>query len=90
MTMKKIKNIKQLRFERSRLLQRQAELEKAIRYDWRDLKDGFKPLNITDQLFDNDYNNKEKNSRGFFNSIISSLTSKYFKRAGNKMRAWFK
>ncbi len=77
--MKKIKSIKELRFERNKLLQRQAELEKAIKYDWRDLKDGFKPSNVAGQLLNTVCEKKEKKANGIFTGYLS-LASGYIKK----------
>jgi citrate synthase len=43
---KKIKSIKQLKAEKKRLKQRQAELEEEIRNKWNGLKENLKPMNI--------------------------------------------
>ena len=48
--MKKFKNAKQLKQEKNRLKMRQAELEKAIKYDWRDVKSSLTPKNIAGQV----------------------------------------
>jgi hypothetical protein len=41
--MRKIKRITHLRSEQKRLLQREAELEKVIRKDWKTLHHNFEP-----------------------------------------------
>lgn len=39
--MKKFKSITQLKEQQAQLHKRRKELEKAIKYDWKDIKDGF-------------------------------------------------
>jgi hypothetical protein len=44
--MKKIKSIKQLKYQKKLIKQRQAGLEEKIRSNWKDLKENLRPLNI--------------------------------------------
>lgn len=48
--MKKMSNIRELRQEQQRLRMRQLELEKAIHYDWRDVKESLRPKNVVKQV----------------------------------------
>ncbi|MBP9098310.1 MAG: hypothetical protein KBF74_05805 [Ferruginibacter sp.] len=48
--MKKISSIKQLEEEKQKLFRRQLELEKVIKYDWRDVKESFNPLHIANSI----------------------------------------
>jgi hypothetical protein len=92
--MKKIKSIKHLRAEKRRLQQRQAELEKAIQYDWRDLKESLKPRKAAEEFFSKMFNEKEdKNGSGFFADGVSWLAAKLARkmaeRAEEKLGTWF-
>jgi hypothetical protein len=92
--MKKIKSIKELRQERNKLRDRQAELEKAIQYDWRDFKDDLKPGYVAGQLLGTVCAKPEKKRNGFsgslFNSFGSRFIRKMFSTVGGRMRTWFK
>lgn len=44
--MKKIKSIQQLQAEKRRLRQEQEAIEKCIRENWHEVKDGLRPANI--------------------------------------------
>ncbi len=48
--MKKNSSIKQLEEEKQKLFRRQLELEKVIKYDWRDVKESFNPLHIANSI----------------------------------------
>lgn len=79
--MKKIKNIQELQAEKKKLEERQAELEKAIKYDWRDVKESLKPGNIAGQFFSGFFKRKEKTEqRSFFGGILSKLSAKWFNK----------
>lgn len=52
--MKKLNSIRELKLEKQRLHMRQLELEKAIQYDWRDVKDSLRPKNIVKQVLSTD------------------------------------
>ncbi|HVZ56346.1 MAG TPA: hypothetical protein VG870_06770 [Chitinophagaceae bacterium] len=47
----KIKNLRQLQAEKSRIARRRMELEKAMIYDWKDLKQALHPRNWASGLF---------------------------------------
>jgi hypothetical protein len=84
--MKKIRNIKQLKAEKKQLNQRQVELEKAMKYDWRDLKDNLRP------------HEKEKKKENTFNTffadsaskIVATFAQKLAEKAETKIGKWFK
>ncbi len=93
--MKKIKSIKQLRSEKRRLRERRAELEKAIKYDWKDLKDSFQPGKVADDFFSGGSGNKgENNGRSFFSETASqfaaSLARKIAEKLQEKFGTWFR
>jgi cell division septum initiation protein DivIVA len=58
--MKRIKSIKQLTIEKKLLRQRRDELEKAIKYDWRDVKESIRPKNVSEQFFSKMFDGKGK------------------------------
>lgn len=49
--MKKIRSAMQLELEQTKLKLREAELEKAIRKDWKQVKESLKPINIGKEIF---------------------------------------
>ena len=59
--MKKIKNIKELEAKERQLEQRRSELEKAIKYDAKDLADSLKPANVSKQVISAVFDKKENN-----------------------------
>ena len=73
--MKKIKNIQQLNAEKKQLAQRKVELEKAIKYDWRDVKESLKPGNVAVQVF---------------SKLAEGFTGKMAEKAEDKIAKWFK
>jgi hypothetical protein len=89
--MTKIKHICQLKLEQQPLLQRQAELEKAIHYDWRDLKDSLRPKNIAGQVFSKLFDRKEN---AFVADGVSQLAARFTKKmvekAEDKIDGWLK
>jgi hypothetical protein len=89
--MTKIKHICQLKLEQQQLLQRQAELEKAIHYDWRDLKDSLRPKNIAGQVFSKLFDRKEN---AFVADGVSQLAARFTKKmvekAEDKIDGWLK
>ena len=79
--MMKIRSLKQLNNEKRRLARRNAELEKAFRYDWLDLKETANPRKFVGQLFSRPYNeNQEKNVKNFLASGLSWLAAMYTKK----------
>jgi hypothetical protein len=87
--MKKIKNAKQLEAEKEHLDQRRRELEKAIKYDWRDLTESLKPANISMQVLSKVFEKNEtriKSSYGFkrFVGSISGNIKKWLEKSRMK------
>ena len=88
--MKTFKNSEQVREEKKRLKLRRAELEKAIRYDWRDVKDSLRPSNIAGQVFSGVKTEKETEGRteaGILSEIAAKFASKLAARAEDKIMA---
>ena len=88
--MKTFKNSMQVREEKKRLKLRRAELEKAIRYDWRDVKDSLRPSNIAGQVFSGVKTEKETEGRtdaGILSEIAAKFASKLAARAEDKIMA---
>ena len=93
--MKKIENIKQLKVEKQKLIQKQYELESAIKYDWRDPKGSLMPANISEQFFSKMFDEKKgiyQNSMvaETLSQLASSFTKKIVVSAENKIREWFR
>jgi hypothetical protein len=89
--MKKIKNMSHLKAHKKKLLLRQKELEKAISYDWRDLKESFKPKNVAGQVILsalkadlNDHN------PDILAETLSILAAKFTKTAVEQAEEWLK
>lgn len=92
--MKKIKNIRQLNAEKKRLAQRQAELEKAIKYDWRDVKESLTPQHIGEKVFGTIFGKSaDTNSSDILAESLSHLaagfTKKTVQKAEEKIKNWF-
>jgi len=92
---KKIKNIQQLNAEKKQLAQRKVELEKAIKYDWRDVKESLKPGNVAGQVFSKLAEGKqEEEGNSFFADALAKMaarfTGKMAEKAENKIGKWFK
>ncbi|MFN8253108.1 MAG: hypothetical protein U0V75_14665 [Ferruginibacter sp.] len=93
--MKKIKDIQQLKAAQKKLARRKAELEKAIRYDWRDVKEGLEPANMGKTIWGSfsSGHHKEPGETGVIASILgelaAGLTKKTVNRAGDKIKTWF-
>lgn len=92
--MKQIKNIRQLKAEKKRLAQRLAELEKAIKYDWRDVKESIKPKSIGDEIWSSVFGQKKENdSSGILAESLSHLaagfTKKTVQKAEERIKHWF-
>lgn len=89
--MKKIKNMSHLKAQKKKLLQRQKELEKAISYDWRDLKESFKPKNVAGQVILSalkaDIND---NNPDILAETLSILAAKFTKTAVEQAEEWLK
>jgi hypothetical protein len=91
----RIKTIRQLDAEKKQLLHRREELEKAMHYDWIDLKNTAHIKTTTRSLFEKK-GEPEENQK--YNSIVidavSRLAAKFAgKLTGNtmnKLKSWFK
>ncbi len=95
--MKKFKNAKALNEEKKRLKMRRAELEKAIKYDWRDVKDSLKPKNIAGQVFSGmggEKDEENKTDSGVLSEMAAKFASKLAGKAEDKLKEkigkWFK
>lgn len=95
--MKKFKNAKALNEEKKRLKMRRAELEKAIIYDWRDVKDSLKPKNMAGQVFSGMAGEKDtenKTGPGMLSEMAAKFASKLAGKAEDKLKdkigKWFK
>lgn len=81
---------------KKQLQQRKVELEKAIQYDWRDLKESLKPRNAAGDFFAGMFNGKEKekHDKDFFADGISALAARLARKAAEKaeekFESWFK
>ena len=91
-TMKKIKNIKQLKARRKHLEQRKAELEKAIRYDWLDVKESIRPKNMAGQVFASMFEKEKVNGESSLAETLSQLAAVLTKigveKAEEKVAEW--
>lgn len=91
--MKKINSIKHLNAEKKRLEIRKAELEKAIRYDWRDVKDSLRPGNIARQVFSSGCNKEDTTGNDSISEgiarIVAGFTKKMVEKAEKKFGSWF-
>ncbi|HAO46937.1 MAG TPA: hypothetical protein PLZ45_03855 [Ferruginibacter sp.] len=91
--MKKIKSIKHLKAEKKRLKQRQGELEKAIRYDWMDVKETLKPRNLAGQAFSGMFDERsaeKKPGADLVAEVLTKLAAKAFEKAGDKIGKWMR
>lgn len=95
--MKKIKSIHQLKAEKKRIKQQQAELEKKIRGNWVDLKESLKPANFAKETYSKIINDKAEtnlNGGNFFKSTlnygITLLAKKITDKAGEKLNNLFR
>ena len=92
--MNKIRSIKQLKARQKKLEQRKAELEKAIRYDWHDVKETMKPKNVVSQVFAQFFNKEQQEQGSALANTLSHLTAVAIKmaveKAEEKMTEWMK
>ena len=83
--MKKFKNIQQLEDEKKTLARRKAELEKAIRYDWRDVKESLNPINIAAGLFaKKEHKKEEAQSSSVLQDTIAGIAETYLEKLAGK------
>lgn len=69
----KIKNMNDLHAEKQRLKNRRSELEKAMKYDWRDFTESLKPGNVADQFFKK---SRTESSNDFLKEMFTSVASR--------------
>lgn len=90
--MNKIRSIKQLKARQKKLEQRKSELEKAIRYDWLDVKESIKPKNVAGQVFAHIFNKQPLNGESSLANTLSQLAAVLTKiaveKAEEKMAEW--
>ncbi len=89
--MKKISKIEELKKEKQRLYTRRAELEKAILYDWRDVKDSLRPKNVVKQVLHPHSEEEEGVLPGLVTEMATYFTRKLVgKASGNLIGKFFK
>jgi hypothetical protein len=90
--MNKIGSIKQLKARQKKLEQRKAELEKAIRYDWMDVKESIKPKNVAGQvfahLFEKEQQNGDSTLANTLSQVAAVLTKIGVEKAEEKVAEW--
>ncbi|UEG50721.1 hypothetical protein LK994_04440 [Ferruginibacter lapsinanis] len=92
--MEKINSIQELKNKKEQLAQRKIELEKAIKYDWRDVKEAAAPVKIAGQMISKLFSKKEKEEKSTLfadgvSSILSVFAGKMVDKAGAMMGKWF-
>jgi hypothetical protein len=97
--MQKIKNIKQLKAEKKKIDRRKAELEKAIKYDWRDVKETLRPKSVAGSVLLSLFGKKEKKDKnnsydssfivGSMSELAAGLTRILIEKTGKKIERWF-
>ena len=95
--MKKIKSKKHLLAEQRRLRFRREELERKLYFQWNELKDGLRPINIAKDTFSSFMNRKaaenlvdENILKSTLNYGISLLVKKLTDKAGKKFESLFR
>jgi ATP-dependent Clp protease adapter protein ClpS len=92
--MNKIRSIKQLKARQKKLEQRKNELEKAIHYDWLDVKESIKPKNVAGQVFAQIFDKEQQNGHSPLANILSQLAAVFTKisveKAEEKVAEWMK
>ncbi len=90
--MKKIKSIKQLKYQKNQIKQRQAELEDKIRSNWKDLKENLRPVNIAKDALSSIMKRKTADylyGDGFVRNAITYgvtvLANKFLNKAGGRL-----
>ncbi len=90
--MNKIRTIKQLKARQKKLEQRKTELEKAIRYDWLDVKESLKPKNVAGQVFAHLFDKEQQNGDSALANTLSQLAAVLTKigveKAEEKVAEW--
>lgn len=95
--MKKIKSIKQLKAEKKRIKQRQAELEGKIRSNWKELKENLKPVNIAKDTLNGIMRGRAEDNlygdglvRNAITYGVTILANKLLNKAGARLGKVFK
>lgn len=89
--MNKIRSIKQLKTEQRKLEQRKNELEKAIRYDWLEVRESVKPKNVAKQLFARIFDKEPQDKNSLANTLselAAVFTKVAVKKAEEKVTRW--
>lgn len=73
--MNKIRSIKQLKTRQRKLEQRRAELEKAIHYDWLDVKKSLNPKNLAGEVFEQVFNKDSETGNSPWANSLSQLAA---------------
>jgi hypothetical protein len=86
--------MKHLKTEKRQLMLRKAELEKAIKYDWKDIKESMKPRKMAGQVFSKifdgeDKGKAERESNGFFAETVSKIAEEWARKWGSKVENKF-
>lgn len=88
--MKKIKNMQQLKAEKKMLVKRRAELEKAIHYDWLDVKKSLQPKHLAGNMLSSITNKEQLSSDSFLSSLAARAAGNAVKKAEEKLMKWLK
>lgn len=93
--MKKYKSIQQLKEDKKILTRRKAELEKAIRYDWRDVKESLNPVQLATGLFaKREHKKADTQSSSVLQDTITGIAETYFEKLAGKfeqrVKDWMK
>lgn len=95
--MKKIKSIHQLKVEKKELKQRQADLEKKIHVNWKELKDAATPSSLAKEAWDQLVETKIESTINNKNVVKSAITygitllvKKFATRAEERLNKFFK
>lgn len=90
--MNKIRSIPFLKAEKKRLHQRRKELEKAIRYDWRDVKDSLRPASLTEEALKQFLHTEKNEEKHSLADILAAITAVFTKNAietaAEKINRW--
>lgn len=73
--MNKIRSIKQLKAQQKKLEQRRVELEKAIRYDWLDVKETMRPKNMAGKVFAHFFEKEEQDGNSSLANTLAELAA---------------
>lgn len=92
--MKKISNIRELKFEQQKLEAEKLALEEIIQDDWAELKDSLTPNNITRQVFSAVFSKpkpgESKSMLAYLASFATAgLAGKLMAKLTRKITGWF-